>query len=512
MPIQPCGAIGIEGTIELNSEFTPGLIDLEGFSNLILLYHFHLVKGYKLYVVPFMDDKPHGIFATRSPTRPNEIGISIVKLKKNYLLLVLCFMTSLSFTEAFGQTTLDAEFRPRTEFREGFRKPLVDSLDAGIVTFQRTRFNVDYKGKILNARISLQDARIWGNSDNKTNLSKIEIYEAWFEYLITSGLSVQMGRQPLKYDDQRLFATSNWSNTGISHDVLILKFNSPFMQAHYGFAYNNSKDTLLNVAYAYTPKQNYKIMNYAWLSKQIYTGTTLSLIGIYEGFEKKTNIKIVFPRITYGGNLVYANATSGFGATLTAYLQKGINPGKTFGSGYADLNASFLAAKASYKIIDAITANIGIDYYSGSTSDINAVKSTSFDRLYGSAHSNNGYMEYFSTLPTQGLVDYYGGLNTKINPKLSVELIGHLFYLDKYFIYNDVNKEKNMGSEADLVVSYTVSNEIAIQGGYSRHFNSGLTTQYFKMQGVNVHPEQWAYLMLTIKPQLYKTPVVVETK
>lgn len=82
MPIQPCGANGNEGIIELYPEYVAGLIDIEGFSHIIILYHFHLVKGYKLYVVPFMDDKPHGIFATRAPTRPNAIGISIVKLKK----------------------------------------------------------------------------------------------------------------------------------------------------------------------------------------------------------------------------------------------------------------------------------------------------------------------------------------------------------------------------------------------------------------------------------------------
>jgi tRNA (adenine37-N6)-methyltransferase len=82
MPIQPHGAPTSLATIELDPELLPGLIDIEGFSHLILIYHFHKVKGYKLYVVPFMDDKPHGIFATRAPVRPNPIGLSIVKLIK----------------------------------------------------------------------------------------------------------------------------------------------------------------------------------------------------------------------------------------------------------------------------------------------------------------------------------------------------------------------------------------------------------------------------------------------
>lgn len=82
MPIQPCGAMQAKGTIALDPELVPGLVDISGFSHLILIYHFHLVKGHRLYVVPFMDDQPHGIFATRAPLRPNPIGMSIVKLVK----------------------------------------------------------------------------------------------------------------------------------------------------------------------------------------------------------------------------------------------------------------------------------------------------------------------------------------------------------------------------------------------------------------------------------------------
>jgi tRNA-Thr(GGU) m(6)t(6)A37 methyltransferase TsaA len=80
MPIQPAGAKGIAGTVEIEQEYCDGLKDIEGFSHIILLYHFHLSKGYSLEVRPFMDDKLHGVFATRAPNRPNPIGISVVKL------------------------------------------------------------------------------------------------------------------------------------------------------------------------------------------------------------------------------------------------------------------------------------------------------------------------------------------------------------------------------------------------------------------------------------------------
>ncbi len=70
------------GTVEIFDEFTEGLDDIDGFSHLILIYYFHKVTGYKLRVKPFLDDKLHGLFATRYPHRPNPIGISIVYLVK----------------------------------------------------------------------------------------------------------------------------------------------------------------------------------------------------------------------------------------------------------------------------------------------------------------------------------------------------------------------------------------------------------------------------------------------
>ena len=80
MPIQPTGAVGVSGRIEVDPQFTAGIRDLEGFSYIILLYHLHLVKDFKLMVKPFLDTRERGIFATRSPVRPNAIGLSVLKL------------------------------------------------------------------------------------------------------------------------------------------------------------------------------------------------------------------------------------------------------------------------------------------------------------------------------------------------------------------------------------------------------------------------------------------------
>jgi tRNA-Thr(GGU) m(6)t(6)A37 methyltransferase TsaA len=79
-PIQPAFAKGCPGRAELDPEFADGLTDLDGFSHVYVLYHFHRAGPARLRVKPFLQDAEHGVFATRAPARPNPIGLSIVRL------------------------------------------------------------------------------------------------------------------------------------------------------------------------------------------------------------------------------------------------------------------------------------------------------------------------------------------------------------------------------------------------------------------------------------------------
>ena len=79
-PIQPSRAKNAAGTVKLLPEFVEGLSDLDGFSHIILLCHMHKTTGYRLKVTPYLDTQPRGLFATRAPSRPNPIGLSVVEL------------------------------------------------------------------------------------------------------------------------------------------------------------------------------------------------------------------------------------------------------------------------------------------------------------------------------------------------------------------------------------------------------------------------------------------------
>ena len=80
MPIQGRFKEGVTGRAEIFPEYSDGLKDLEGFSHIILVYHFDRVREEKLVGRPFLEDAEHGIFAIRSPARPNHLGLSVVKL------------------------------------------------------------------------------------------------------------------------------------------------------------------------------------------------------------------------------------------------------------------------------------------------------------------------------------------------------------------------------------------------------------------------------------------------
>lgn len=79
-PVQAAAAEGVSGRIEVLPELERGLKDLEGFSHVVLLYHCHRAGPAKLEVTPFLDERVRGVFATRAPSRPNPIGISVVRL------------------------------------------------------------------------------------------------------------------------------------------------------------------------------------------------------------------------------------------------------------------------------------------------------------------------------------------------------------------------------------------------------------------------------------------------
>jgi len=426
-------------------------------------------------------------------------------MKMKITILVLCVLAVMPHFLKAQTVVIDGEIRPRIEVRDGFSKPLPDTYDPGVSAIQRTRIGMTFTSGLLNTQITMQDSRTFGQNPNASSDATTGIFEAWAEMVVIPGGSVKVGRQTLTYDDKRLFSASAWSNTGNSHDMALFKYCVNDFQGHIGIAYNNN--AIISTETYYTPKSNYRYMGFVWLSKEIFNGLNLSLIGVDEGVQDtlgtknganylKTNM---YHAYTYGGNLKYADPASPFSALATAYFQGGKN---ILGS---KLNGNQLAINIEYKFPAIFSANIGSNYISGDNKTTDGIQSN-FKKLYGTDHSFNGSMEYWKVPLNQGLLDYYAGVSGKINKDLSLEGTFHFFDSE----YSGVNKKKiafgkDLGTELDVVVNYKLNTWTSVQAGWSTYFtNNNTLISKDIMNSATVVPAtrtpQWAYVMFTIKP------------
>jgi hypothetical protein len=252
----------------------------------------------------------------------------------------------------------------------------------------------------------------------------------------------------------------------------------------------------------------YKQLAFLHLTKTLVNGLDLSILGVDEGFMKSKSDLDLYHRYTTGGTLQLKKDQLPVGIFATGYYQFGKS------ASTVDLGAYLLAMKATYTFSDKIGSVIGADYYSGSGSTILATKTNTFNKLpYGVNHSFNGYMEYWGTLPKGGLINYFGGATLKLNKRLSSDITFYAFKLAKNMKSGASDVKKNIGSELDLVLNYKFSAETAVQLGWCTYFvTDGTKMLKYKSTTIDTKFPQYAYLMLTIKPQLYKTPIIAENK
>ena len=129
VPIQSSAARDIEGRVEVYQDYITGLEDLDGFSHIILIYYFHLSKDYSLKVKPFMDNTLRGVFATRAPSRPNPLGLSIVRLMKiNENILYIKDVDIVDNTPLLDIKPFVPEFDSRDNIRIGWLKENIYKL------------------------------------------------------------------------------------------------------------------------------------------------------------------------------------------------------------------------------------------------------------------------------------------------------------------------------------------------------------------------------------------------
>jgi tRNA (adenine37-N6)-methyltransferase len=126
-PIQPVFAAGCRGRAEIFPQYEEGLRDLEGFSHIHILFHLHKAGPTRLTVKPFLEDVPHGVFATCAPCRPNPIGLSLVRLiKREGNILFLDDLDILDSTPILDIKPYVSRFGKRQNTRDGWQEKVDD--------------------------------------------------------------------------------------------------------------------------------------------------------------------------------------------------------------------------------------------------------------------------------------------------------------------------------------------------------------------------------------------------
>ncbi|NLR90353.1 alginate export family protein [Flammeovirga agarivorans] len=421
------------------------------------------------------------------------------------IVLLLCA----AVTEVTAQEfKLSAEIRPRSELRNGFKKLRTDTQEPAFFTEQRSRLNLDYKSDNIIMRLSLQDVRLWGSTNQiyKTDPNALtNISEAWAQYNFNEKIGVKVGRQIISYDNQRFLGGLEWAQQGRRHDAALFIYDDKAskFKFHVGLAFNQAGfEPGKLVGNDYTGVNNYKAMEYIWAHKDWETGK-LSALVFNDAFQYGSTSDSVSQRQTLG--LVGSKSFGGLTVAGEGYYQTGT-------LGMADVNAYMLDLNLTVKTkVTPIT--LGYQVLSGGDAESGEMKN--FAPAYGTNHKFNGFMDYFyvgnahndKKGNSAGLQDIYLNTAFKVG-KGTFKAQVHQF-ISAVDIYNTVEGSdsqfekvsSNLGTEIDLIYARSLGKDASLLVGYSQMF---ATSSMEVLKGGNADLiNNWAFVMLTFKPTLF---------
>ncbi|CAH8283317.1 alginate export protein [Mariniflexile fucanivorans] len=432
-------------------------------------------------------------------------------MKKQYVILAL-LLGCMQLVQA--QFTLDGEFRPRTEYRNGFGSIIPDAADAGFGISTRIRLNAGYNTESYKFYLSLQDVMVWG--ENRQILpydqnNSFAVFEAWADINLGEGFSTKLGRQVISYDDQRIFGGLDWAQQGRNHDAALLKYNKGKFMADLGLAFSQDysdptgfKST--STAYNTTGFFTYKTMQYLYLKQawENFSGSLILLNNGFQNFDTTVDPSVVDGTSnlqTFGTHLDYKKGN--FGLAANAFIQTGK---EQLTAGEVDVKGAYLLGlDLTYKASAKVGLGAGLEIISGN--DKGAGETSAFFPLYGTNHKFNGFMDYFfvgNHVNSIGLFDVHVSANFTLNETSSLSVTALNFSGEQDL----ASGEKQLGTELDLVYSkkfkgYSLvlgySQMFAADGMYELMRTRPELTTLTKDNAADI--QNWAWAMLVIKPK-----------
>lgn len=413
------------------------------------------------------------------------------KMKIKFTLIALLMLATSSIKAQFS---FSGEFRPRSEYRDGFNYKYQpggntagrEGTAAYIHTDARVALGATYAAETYTAHIKVQEVFTFGDRPqiSATGNGKIRMQEAWADIKFSKLTSFKLGRQPLSYDDQRILGGLGWAQQARTHDVGIVKYANNGYSLDFGAGYNgDGSDNVYNTANLFS----YKSISFLRVNKK-YDALNLSVLALYNVFQDGDPASKGYGDTKSGlftGGLHFDYKPGALSFSGNAFIQDGERIGET------PVEAAYLASlDVNFKATAKTTFGIGAEVISGKTDT-----SVGFFPLYGTNHKFNGLMDRFyvgNHAAGNGLVDLNITAATKIFKTYALKIKGHMF--------SEQSQTKNgLGQEIDLVVAKKFK-EFSLAGGYSQFFES----DDFPNPAGNPaakSTQNWAWIMLTIKPK-----------
>lgn len=407
--------------------------------------------------------------------------------------LFICFLLPMKLYSQQFKLIPGLEIRQRMIFDDGYKNP--HEPDENITSYisQRSRLHSGFIYDRLQAFVSIQDVRYWGD-DNKYsskgifgNTNSISLHQAWLKIHLGKHISLRSGRQFLSYDDQRILSSRNWNDYQLTYDALLFQYVKANSKLDIAVSWN-----AIGPSSEYYPVSKFKTLDFIRYEQQMHK-LSFSVIGLLTGNSVNDTSNLLWLRQTWGANLLYEFPDPAF--RLSAYYQHHLNDHTAKVSAYC---FSFYGRKEILHPKAGIGA--GMDFLSGQkVVDFGNIFIRRFDVFYGRRHGWYGYMDFYNTIPLLGLQDYMLKLDYTFNKEIFLELDFHWFFLaarnqDEHQIEYYPNKD--LGLEFDLSFKWKLFSALNLQCGYSFYLPSKSFKQLKYMRETDKQLPQFFYLMV----------------
>lgn len=422
--------------------------------------------------------------------------------------VLLLFSMAFAIGSLTGQEfTVDADFRTRADLGyqgNAFTREIGDKTEQmeGNVE-HRARINIGYKSEKFELKFSPQDVRFWGQDPNGSTSrgnTYLSLADAWLKYNFDEKSNIQVGRQALSYDDQRLLGALDWALQGRFFEAV--KYTRKIGEngmLDLAVTYNNDNNEtdipdingseVYNIADGGERTQSIQMLHY---SNKLSDKASFSIIALNNVLRNQVTATS-YDMLTLGINPKYSiNETISLDGS--AYWQTGVNTAGISKDAYQ------YSVNVNGKPTEKVSFTLGGEVMSG-TDVGTAGGGFSFSPLYGTNHLHNGYMDFFFVnqyFNSTGLVDGYLKTKFKLSEKSGLIANAHYFASQaKRIVSSD---DKYLGAELDLVFTHKIDKDFNVQVGHSQFFAG----DNFKTP-TSEDVQSWSWVQLIFKPTLFKT-------